>query len=155
MSTNVVERTWSDFLREPTSVTEEVEQADIVLRRRDGEDLYLLTQKRQSAIQETFMIVSRMLASAAGDAALRRKLAIEPAMPWLRFLSAADRAQFAQEFLETAVASAELGTFQPLTTLIGEWRNTALVRADPALAAALTRPHPGTDKQVIRPAEAG
>lgn len=152
MSANVLERTWSDFLREPKTVTEEVEHADIVLRRRDGENLYLVTEQRQAAVQATFAIVSRMLASIASDASMRRKLAIQPTMPWLTFLPIEDRSQFAQEFIDTAVASAELGTLQPLSMLIAEWRNTALIHADPVLAAALGRSHPGTNDAVQRPA---
>jgi hypothetical protein len=153
---NVLERTWSDLLREPSAVAQDVEQSDVVLRRRDAENLYLVTEQRQAATQEAFRIVSRMLASAASDQAMRQRLQVETAIPWLGFLPDEHRAEFAREFVETAIASAELGSLRPLATLISEWRNTALIHADPRLASALQRFHPGTDETVTPPgAESG
>jgi len=151
MKASVLEATWSDFLRDPKTVTDRLDEVDVVLHRRDGEDLYLLTEARHEAAQDSIAIISRMLASVLQEGAVRRRLAGDAAMPWLRFLPAPDRVQFATEFIETAIASADLGTLAPLSTLIAEWRNTALVHADPRLAAALGRPHPGDGKLVPRP----
>jgi hypothetical protein len=151
MNTSVLEATWSDFLRDPKTVTDRLDEVDAVLHRRDGEDLHLLTESRHEAAQESMAIISRLLASVLQEGVVQERLSGNAAMPWLRFLTAADRVQFATEFIETAVASSDLGTLAPLSALIAEWRDTALVRADPRLAAALRRPHPGDGELVPRP----
>ena len=151
MNASVLEATWSDFLRDPKTVTDRLDEVDVVLHRRDGEDLHLLTESRHEAAQESMAIISRMLASVLQEGVVQERLSGNAAMPWLRFLTAADRVQFATEFIETAVASGDLGTLAPLSALIAEWRDTALVHADPRLAAALRRPHPGDGDLVPRP----
>ena len=151
MNASVLEATWSDFLRDPKTVTDRLDEVDVVLHRRDGEDLHLLTESRHEAAQQSMAIISRMLASVLQEGVVQERLSGNAAMPWLRFLTAANRVQFATEFIETSVASGDLGTLAPLSALIAEWRDTALVRADPRLAAALRRPHPGDGDLVPRP----
>ena len=63
MNASVLEATWSDFLRDPKTVTDRLDDVDVVLHRRDGEDLHLLTESRHEAAQESMAIISRMLAS--------------------------------------------------------------------------------------------
>lgn len=153
MSAAVLEATWSDFLRDPNSVTGQLERADVVLHRRDAEDVYLSSESRHEATYEAVNVLSRLLAALVANPEIRSELRRVDVTPWQRFLSKKDRAQFLTELVETAAASADLGTLTPLAQLVAEWRNTALVRADPALAAALLQSHPGDDGVVARPAE--
>jgi len=152
MSTAVPSVTWSAFQRDAKAVADRADESDILLRRRDGPDLFLGNAERHEAILESVGVLSRVLSSVLDDPAVRRQLVASTALPWLRFLSDEDRGQFATEFVETAAASADLGTLTPLAELIREWRNTALVHADPRLAAALRREHLGDGGLVPRPA---
>lgn len=152
MTTPVPSVTWSAFQRDAKAVADRADESDILLRRRDGPDLFLVNAERHEAILESMEVLSRVLASVLDDPAVRRQLTALSTLPWLRFLSEEDRGQFATEFVETAAASADLGTLMPLAVLIREWRNTALVHADPRLASALRREHPGDGGLVPQPA---
>ncbi len=145
--------TWSAFQRDAKAVADRADESDIVLRRRDGPDLILGNAERHEAILESIEVVSRLLASVLDEPAVRQRLVAPAALPWLGFLSEEDRSQFATEFVETAAASADLGTLTPLAQLIREWRNTALVHADPRLAEALRREHPGDGGLVPHPVD--
>jgi len=154
MSNAVLEATWSDFLRDPKHVTDRLDAADVILRRRDADDVHLSSESRSQAESETVLLLSRLLFSMVNDADFRGRVRDIAVMPWQHFLSDADRSQFVEEFVETAAACADLGTLLPLSQLISEWRNTALVHADPALAQALRRTHPG-DGGVVAPRRPG
>ena len=71
MKASVLEATWSDFLRDPKTVTDRLDEVDVVLHRRDGEDPYLLTESRHEASQESMAIISRMLASVLQEGAIQ------------------------------------------------------------------------------------
>jgi hypothetical protein len=72
-------------------------------------------------------------------------------MPWLTFLPETDRKIFANDFVSTTAAAIDLGTLAPVSVLLHEWKNTALVHADPRLATAMRREHQGSDDVVPRP----
>lgn len=144
--------TWSAFQHDAKAVADRADEYDLVLRRRDGPDLVLGNAERYQAALESMQVVSRLLASVLEVPAVRQQLKLPASLPWLQFLSESDRAQFASEFIETAAAGADLGTLAPLAQLIREWRNTALVHADPRLAEAMRREHPGDGGVVPRPA---
>lgn len=152
MTTAVPSVTWSAFQRDAKAVADRADESDILLRRRDGPDLFLGSAERHDAMIESVGVLSRVLAAVLDDPTVRRQITAPGSLPWLRFLPNEDREQFATEFVETAAASADLGTLTPLAELIREWRNTALVHADPRLAAAMRREHPGDGDLVPRPA---
>ncbi len=152
MSTAVLEATWSDFLRDPKHVADRLDAADVVLRRRDADDVHLSSEARHQAVSETVLLLSRLLLSMVNDGDFHGRLRDIEVMPWQHFLPDADRSQFVEEFVETAAACADLGTLMPLSQLVSEWRNTALFHADPVLAQALRRTHPGDGGVVAPPA---
>ena len=60
--------------------------------------------------------------------------------PWVRFLPERDRPLFERTFVETLLACVSLDNFVKLEELLNDWKATALVHADPSLAADLRRP---------------
>lgn len=62
---------------------------------------------------------------------------------WLGLLPSADRRQFAVEFVRAVQAAAELGQWSVLTQVLVEWKATAAIHADPALAEQLAQPLDG------------
>ncbi len=60
--------------------------------------------------------------------------------PGVDVLPAAEQAQFVHDFARAFQASAELGQWSVLARTITEWRSTAAIHADPALAGKLSGP---------------
>jgi hypothetical protein len=59
---------------------------------------------------------------------------------WVDVLPEAEQAQFVHDFARAFQASAELEQWSVLAQTIVEWRGTAAIHADPALAGKLTGP---------------
>lgn len=147
------EATLTDFLRDPKAVVDRLEHVDVVLRRRNAEDLYLSLESRTEAVAESVRFLARVLSAALADPAVRDRLqASVEAIPWLSFLPAQQRQLFTTEFFRTAEAAAELGVMTPLAQLLREWQATAVIYADPELAAELRRPLAGDGDRVPTPA---
>ena len=146
------EATLTDFLRDPKSVVERVEHVDVVLHRRNAEDLRLSLESRAEAVEDWVWFVSRVMSTALSDATVRDRLSAGlDAIPWLSFLPMEQRQDFVVEFFRTAAGAAELGVMKPLTQLLREWRATAAIYADPELAAELRRPLADDGERVLPP----
>lgn len=144
--------TLTDFLRDPNAVVERLEHVDVVLHRRNAEDLHLSLESRSEAVANGVRFLARMLSAALTDAAVRERLqASAEAIPWLSFLPTPRRQEFLAEFFRTAEAAAELGVMTPLAQLLREWQATAAIYADPELAAELRRPLAGDGERVAAP----
>lgn len=138
------EVSWSDLLNKPTPTVERLE-ADrhraLRIRRRDGEDLVLITASRASQEHELVEITRRLLFAVMRDPALRSHHLVDllPAVfPWVRFLPQDDLVLFLEELIAVFDASVELGNPAPALTVIAQWRNTAEVWADPELRSVLS-----------------
>jgi hypothetical protein len=146
-------KNWSEFLREPTQVLPHVERGEeVILRRRDGAALRLTLESDAAMAQtgtELAAYVLGMMVPKMGADLLSRTLA--PRLPWTRFLPAAELATFAREFAETLEACASIGNMNRVGELLRDWKATAEIHADPALAAELKRPLAGTTIRVARP----
>jgi hypothetical protein len=136
----VVERQFSDFLRRPNEVVAELEEHDVVLRRRGAPALRLTQVDREDARAETVLAVARMLRNLAAHSQPALESALEEGFPWAIYLPTAERAAFTSEVTRALVASADLRDFAPVAQLLREWRSTAEVHANPALAARLRKP---------------
>lgn len=132
--------TMSDFLRNSGEVLDRLEREDLVLRRRDGGDVYLSRADRQQAEHEAASSAGRLLARLLEDPALRNRVLtdLSETTPWTRFLPEADQARFADELVQTIAACAELESFAPVGRVVRQWKNTAEVWAQPQLLEALT-----------------
>ena len=143
------EATLTDFLRDPKAVIERLQHVDVVLHRRNAEDLRLSLESRSEAVAEGVRFLTRVLGAALTDVAVRDRLgASAEGIPWLSFLPAQHRQEFMVEFFRTAEAAAELGVMTPIAQLLREWQATAAIYADPELAAELRRPLAGDGERV-------
>lgn len=135
----VTERPFSDLLRQPKAVAHDVDDGDVVLRRRDEPDLWLSRADRESERAEAFVAIARALRNLALHSPAALADSLIDAFPWTEFLPAADRRRFADEFSRVATAAADLENIAPLTQLLREWRASAEIHADPKLARRLRR----------------
>ncbi|MEU9832814.1 hypothetical protein AB0D67_14920 [Streptosporangium sp. NPDC048047] len=124
------------------------------LRRRDADDLVLMTAERVEGENEVIDLTARLLAALfrdeAGGAEILRRV-LPDVLPWTRFLPAPAVEEFLASLSETAPAAASLGNLAPVTQLLVEWRHTAEIHADPRLLAALTAPRGNDFGPVPRP----
>lgn len=148
----VTEHPFSDLLRSPKEVTDDLEAGDVLLRRRDEPDLRLSRADREAHRVEAFAAMGRALRNLAvhNHAALSDALA--DAFPWIEFLPAGDQRVFIDEFTRLVAAAATVDNYEPLTQLVHEWRATAEVHADPKLARRLRRSLEAAGDRVAAPA---
>ncbi len=89
--------TFTDFLRDPNSVVEKLEQNDVVLHRRNAGDLRLSLQSRSEEADEGLRFFARFIGAAFADAAVRDHLVNAATdVPWVSVLPAAGQAKFAR-----------------------------------------------------------
>lgn len=132
---------FSELLRQPAETTDRLARTRALrLRRRDAADLVLMSAERADAEAEVIDLTAYLLAGiAAREPDLLAEL-LPTALPWVRFLPAADVTAFIDEFISMARAAASLGNPAAVSQLLTEWRHTAEVHADPELHRALTQP---------------
>lgn len=147
----LIERPFSDLLRKPKEVTDDVEHGDVLLRRRDEPDLRLSRADREAQRADTFSAVGRALRNLAVHSPAALADALGDAFPWVEFLPAADRRLFLEEFSRVIVAAASLDDYEALSQLAREWRATAEVHADPKLARRLRQAVQATGEAVPTP----
>ncbi len=147
----VIERPFSDLLRKPKEVTDDVEQGDVLLRRRDEPDLRLSRADREAQRADTFSAIGRALRNLAVHNPAALADALGDAFPWIEFLPAVDRRLFLDEFSRVVVAAAALDDYEALSQLVREWRATAEVHADPKLARRLRRAVEAAGEPVVAP----
>lgn len=135
----VTEHLFSDLLRRPKDVTDDLETGDVLLRRRDEPDLRLSRADRESHRVEAFAAMGRMLRNLAVHNPATMSDALVDAFPWIEFLPAGDRRLFLDEFTRVLTAAATVDNYELMTQLVHEWRATAEVHADPKLARRLRR----------------
>jgi hypothetical protein len=134
---------FSDLSKNSKRVAETVEQAQRVhVTRRDGEDLYLTTERHDRQREETADVTSRLFAALIGtdEGARAVLLALPTVFPWIRHLSADEVREFVVDLVDATRDVAELDVHSTLHRVIVEWRATARILADPELAALLAEP---------------
>jgi hypothetical protein len=132
---------WSELQRDPKGVAALADRGDVRVRRRDGVPLLLVREDSVSSAADGALSAARALRNAlahlpADDAAD----ALVEEFPWVDLLPVADRRRFVADFVRAVGASAELGRWSVLAQVLVEWKATAAVHADPALAEELSRP---------------
>ena len=147
----VVERPFSDLLRRPKEVTEEVENGDVLLRRRDEPDLRLTRADREVQRANTFSAIGRALRNLAVHNAAALADALTDAFPWVEFLPPAERRLFVDEFSRVVSAAASVDNYEPLSQMLREWSATAEIHADPKLARRLGQALDAGGAAVARP----
>ena len=132
---------WSELQRDPKGVAALADQGDVRVRRRDGVPLLLVREDSATATAAGAVSAARALRTAlahlhAGEASD----ALVEEFPWVELLPDPDRHRFVADFVRAVSASAELGRWSVLEQVLVEWKATAAIHADPALAEDLTRP---------------
>ncbi|WP_316527024.1 prevent-host-death family protein [Kitasatospora brasiliensis] len=146
---------FSELSKNSKRVADTVERAQRVrVTRRDGEDLYLTTERHDRQREETADVTTRLFAAliASDEGARTVLLALPVVFPWVRHLSAGEVREFVVDLVDATRDVVELDVHAGLHRVIAEWRATARVLADPELAAELARPLPGDDHgEVVEP----
>ncbi|MDH6142007.1 PHD/YefM family antitoxin component YafN of YafNO toxin-antitoxin module [Kitasatospora sp. GP30] len=146
---------YSAFLRGPSQVLPSLDDADVILERRDEENLVLMRAERFDATASGLRIAARSLAILARrDRGLAEEVLAEE-LPWLHWLSETERTSCVRELLADLVAGADTGLLLPFARNLASWRATAEVWSDPQLAHELQGPFPGDGPELHRPDPGG
>jgi hypothetical protein len=146
MSSPLEEVPFTELIQHPTRTTGRLAGVRALrLRRRDADDLVLMSADRAQQEGEVIDLTARLLAGVLADrggADLIRQV-LPAALPWVQFLPGAAVDELAADFVVTVRAAAALNNMAPVSQLLAEWRHTAEVYADPELHAILTQEHEG------------
>ena len=148
--TTTTKHTFSYLLRNSGDVLTEVEHADVLLDRRDGADLLLVTESREDSIRDSLDITIRALSSVFASRKLR-PVAMEAFVeshPWVSWLSPTDREEFIDSFILTAKACRSTGGYGPLEKFLNRWKASAQIVHTPELSSLLTADR-GEDEAVL------
>lgn len=110
---------------------------------RDADDLVLTTAERAEQEHIVATAATRMFAALMRRGAAARQLVtgvLPDAFPWVEFLPHDDVQAFVVELGTALGASAAIENPAPVVAVIETWRHTAMVFADPELAALLAGP---------------
>lgn len=147
----VIERPFSDFLREPNDVVADLDDHDVVLRRRNAPALRLSDASRDDERAEAFDAVARLLRNLLAHRPAGLGDAIVDVFPWASLLPQRDRAEFVDDLVRTLVAASSLDNHAPVAQLLREWRATAEIHADPRLARRLRAAITADGDSVVAP----
>jgi PHD/YefM family antitoxin component YafN of YafNO toxin-antitoxin module len=142
---------YSTFLRSPSQVAPALDTMDVILERRDDENLVLMRAGRFEASQTGTRLLARSLAIIARRYPELAEEALRDELPWLRWLPENEQADCLRELLADLLAGADTGHLLPFARDYWGWRSTAEVRSDPALAESLKGPFAGDGGVVPRP----
>ena len=142
---------YSAFLRGPSAVLPSLDNADVVLERRDEENLVLMREERFEASLAGVRLAARSLAVLARAHWDLAEEALAEELPWLHWLPESERAACVRELLGDLVAGAETGLLLPFARNVASWRATAEVWSDPQLARDLSGPFAGDGPALDRP----
>ncbi|KAB8197744.1 hypothetical protein FH608_004270 [Nonomuraea phyllanthi] len=142
---------YSTFLRGPSEVLPTLDDADVILERRDDENLILMRAERFEAGAASLRIAGRALATVARRNASLAEEVLAEELPWLTWLPETERHQCVRELLDHLIAGADTGEFLPFARSLISWRSTAVVWSDPRLARELQGPFSGDGPDAARP----
>ena len=124
----------------------------MVLRRRNAPALRLSQADRDDDRSEAFEALARLLRNLAVHNPAALDTAVDEVFGWATFLPEADRKVFVEELTRTLVGAADVENYSPVAQLMREWKATAEIHADPALARRLRKPLDADGVQVTVPA---
>lgn len=147
-----IERSFSELLRHPNAVTQELDRFDVVLHRRGEPDLRLSRADRESEREGALLAMARALRSIQLHDPTVLVRAVTETFGWTEFLPDSERAQFVDEFTRCAAGASDLNVLGAVGQLIREWRSTAEIWADPELSRTLRASLRADGDAVPRPA---
>lgn len=95
----------------------------------------------EEAHHEVFGSVARMPRSLAVCHPTALGAVLSDVYPWVQYLPREERELFAEQLTKALLASGSIEMFEPVALLVGAWKATAEVHADPELARRLAGPH--------------
>lgn len=115
----------SDLSRNPAQVFRAAEDGPVTITRRDGEPLTLIRSSTVEREHEALALAANLVAAslAPGPGSFAERLVVP--FPWLGFLPAGQREQFASEIVEVSRACASISNFDRLFVVLAEWKATA------------------------------
>lgn len=132
---------WSELQRDPKGVAALADKGDVRVRRRDGAPLLLISEGAAESAAVGALSAARALRNALAHLSVEDGVSVLiEEFSWVDVLPEPDRREFATDFVRAVEASAELGRWSVLAQVVVEWRATAAIHADPALAEELGRP---------------
>lgn len=148
----MIERPFSEFLRQPNEVVADLADHDVVLRRRNAPALRLSEAEREEERDEAFDALARLLRNLLAHSPAALDSTIDEGFPWVTFLPREDRKLFIDEITRTLLAVSTIDNFAPVGQLLREWKATAEIHADPRLARRLRRRIDASGEPVLAPA---
>jgi hypothetical protein len=135
---------FSELLREPTATANRLSVVRAVrLRRRDADDLVLMSADRAEQEGQVIDLTVRLLSEIARREPGLVGEVLGRALPWVRFLPASAVEELVADFIDTATAAGSVGNMASVSQLLTAWRHTAEVYSDPELFAILRTPTTG------------
>jgi PHD/YefM family antitoxin component YafN of YafNO toxin-antitoxin module len=145
---------FSTLINKQTSVFPALDDADVILERRDAENLVLMRSERFQAMTDGLRLAARSLSIVAR---VNRSMAEEvfgEELPWLPWLPAEARLECISELLDHLLAGADTGLLVPFARALREWKSTAEIYSDPELARRLRGPfETHASMELARPGE--
>lgn len=131
---------FSTLINKQTSVFPALADADVVLERRDAENLVLMRSERFQAMVVGLSMAARSLAIVARANRTLAEETFAEELPWLVWLPAEARSECVRELLDHLLAGADTGLLLPFARALREWQATAEIHSDPELAQRLRGP---------------
>jgi hypothetical protein len=119
----ISEHTLSEFLQHSGEVLPGLERGEIILRRRDGEDLIVMTRGQNDALATTLRVLAGMVRGNGTEQATA-------ILPWFAFLSSRDQKRCLEELGRVASAAVANGELSRLEETLYQWESTGLAAWD-------------------------
>jgi hypothetical protein len=116
--------TFTDLLRKPKEVLARIDEDQVRINRRDGDDLVILRAHDLDALVDGVALSSRLIRAIGrnrGDVVA----ALVELFAWTGELSPAELTAYAAEMEQLAFTASELGSFKRLLRAQQEWQETA------------------------------
>jgi hypothetical protein len=130
MTTTDAPPTLTDFLQHSGRVLTGVEEGEVILRRREGDDLVLLSHRHWKALTDSLRALAEAYDGMAGRGQPANRRRTWFALPWMSLLTEEDQAACVAELSHTAIAAIESGKLDDLSTVLAQWKATALATWD-------------------------
>ncbi|GAA1021312.1 hypothetical protein Aple_060000 [Acrocarpospora pleiomorpha] len=140
---------FSALARERNDVFPELEAADVLLERRDAENVWLVRDERYQAARNALLTLARSMTIVARANRALAEEALAEDLPWLTWLPENERPQCVRELLAHLLAGADTGELMPYARARRSWTSTALAWSNPEIARDLLDPFDGTGGQSI------
>jgi len=143
--------TYSTLLRNPTKVASLADHTEVVLERRDGDNLVLSSFTRFSQREQGAALTGRIIADVAlsDPEVIARALYAE--LPWLKWLSREDQDAATDEILKDLLAGATTGNLSPFMVTLDAWKETAEIHSNKKIKQRLSGDFTGDGPLLSRP----